>query len=195
MDTISSRETNTNYLPWAGVIAGAIALLFAVVAFMKVNSLKNEIADLKSVSARVDGIEMQNSQTARLANDTRESLIKTVNDVSTYFKQHSDKIARLEDSLGKLETVRLPPPRPQPPPQQTAAPASAATGAPARAATTAATTPAPATGTGEYTVKSGDTGVKIASAHGVKLGELINANPDVDWNRLRPGQKIKIPRK
>jgi LysM repeat protein len=47
---------------------------------------------------------------------------------------------------------------------------------------------------GEYIVKSGDTGARIAREAGVSLGDLLAANPGVDWNRLRVGQVIKMPR-
>ena len=43
MDTISSRE-NSNILPVAGVIIGAFALLFSIIAFFKVNSANTKIA-------------------------------------------------------------------------------------------------------------------------------------------------------
>ena len=46
-------------------------------------------------------------------------------------------------------------------------------------------------GPGEYVVKPGDTGTKIAKATGASLADLEAANPGIDWKRLRIGQKIK----
>ena len=45
-----------------------------------------------------------------------------------------------------------------------------------------------------YTVKSGDTMAKIAAAHGVSVGALIRANPQVeDPGLIFPGQKLNVP--
>ena len=45
-----------------------------------------------------------------------------------------------------------------------------------------------------YTVKSGDSMSKIAVKHGVSVGALIRANPQVDDPSLIfPGQKLQIP--
>ena len=50
-------------------------------------------------------------------------------------------------------------------------------------------------GPGEYVVKAGDSGAKIARANGVSLGDLTQVNPGVEWTKLKPGQKIKLPKK
>src|SRR5262249_47716456 len=50
-------------------------------------------------------------------------------------------------------------------------------------------------GPGEYTVKPGDSGVKIATANGVSIGDLQAVNPGVNWNKLKPGDKLKLPKK
>lgn len=46
---------------------------------------------------------------------------------------------------------------------------------------------------GTYVIKSGDTGTGIAKALGIKFTLLDAANPNVNWGRLRLGQKINIP--
>ncbi len=182
MDTISSRESNTNYLPLAGVIAGVAALLLAIFAFVKISSLKNEVAELKDLSNRVSGIETQVSQTAnavqvannaaQVANETRNSLMSVARDTNNSFKQVSDQLGELRTRLDKA------PARP----------------APAQGSKTAQ--PAVAAGPGEYIVKAGDTsGTKIAAANGVSLADLMAANPDVDWRRLKIGQKLNLPAK
>jgi LysM repeat protein len=53
----------------------------------------------------------------------------------------------------------------------------------------------PAAGPGEYVVQSGDSGATIARAAGIGLRDLMEANTEVDWNRLRVGQVIKLPRR
>ena len=50
-------------------------------------------------------------------------------------------------------------------------------------------------GPGEYIVKSGDTGAKIARANGVSLADLTSVNPGISWTHLKVGEKIKLPEK
>ncbi|MDR1009634.1 MAG: LysM peptidoglycan-binding domain-containing protein [Opitutaceae bacterium] len=189
MDTISSRESDTNYLPLAGVIAGVAALLLAVFAFVQIRSLKKEVDDLKGLGDRVGGIETQVSQAtnavqvannaAQVANETRNSLMNVARDTNNSFKQVSDQLGELRT---RLES------RP-------AGPARTAGGNTTPGGNTATQTPPPTAGTDEYIVKSGDTGAKIAANAGVKLSDLMAVNPDVNWNRMHVGQKIKLPKK
>lgn len=44
-----------------------------------------------------------------------------------------------------------------------------------------------------YVVRRGDTLSGIAAAHGLKVRDLVQANPSIDPNRLRVGQTIRIP--
>ena len=44
-----------------------------------------------------------------------------------------------------------------------------------------------------YTVQPGDTLMKIAGKHGYPAWRLVQANPGLDIDRLRPGQEITIP--
>jgi tetratricopeptide (TPR) repeat protein len=44
-----------------------------------------------------------------------------------------------------------------------------------------------------YMVKAGDNPYAIARRHGLKLAELLAANPGLDPRRLRPGQTLVIP--
>ncbi len=53
--------------------------------------------------------------------------------------------------------------------------------------------PAAAAANGEYIVKAGDALSKIAKAHGVKQADLMAANGIADPNKIRIGQKLKIP--
>tara|TARA_R100001082_G_scaffold93021_1_gene59762 strand:- start:711 stop:1451 length:741 start_codon:yes stop_codon:yes gene_type:complete len=48
----------------------------------------------------------------------------------------------------------------------------------------------------KYTVKKGDTLSEIARDHGTTLKAVKEANPEIkDLNKIKPGQKIKIPKK
>lgn len=57
-----------------------------------------------------------------------------------------------------------------------------------------AAAPPPACPGGTYTVRLGDTFYSIARRFGVSVQALIDANPGVDFNRLRVGQTICLPR-
>ena len=46
---------------------------------------------------------------------------------------------------------------------------------------------------GRYEVKPGDSAWKIAGEHDVPLSRLAAANPEVDLNRVRAGQRLNIP--
>ncbi len=57
-------------------------------------------------------------------------------------------------------------------------------------------TPAPGGPCGEeYVVQPGDIPLQIAQRCGVTLEELLAANPGLDPTRLRPGDRLKIPRR
>jgi LysM repeat protein len=66
----------------------------------------------------------------------------------------------------------------------------------AAAPTAAGATPAGTSGGEEiYTVKSGDTLTKIAKAHGTTVKAIESANPTVDPNHIKVGDKLKMPAK
>lgn len=46
-----------------------------------------------------------------------------------------------------------------------------------------------------YTIKSGDNFYRIAKKYDIKQQELMDLNKDVDPRKLRPGMKIKLPKK
>jgi len=56
------------------------------------------------------------------------------------------------------------------------------------------TTPAPVAASRTHTVATGDTFYKISRKYGVSVNGLISANPSVNHNALRIGQKIRIDR-
>jgi len=185
MDTISSRESNTNFLPLVGIAVGAFALIFAIVALVKLSSVNREINDFKSnINAQVDSVNSQVGQIAQInqaVNDAKAyagSIAKGTNDG---FAKVSDELNQIKARLDKVEAARVAPVR------------APATGGAAAAATGATGAAAAAAGANVYVVKSGDTGVTIARANGVSLAALQAANPDVQWNRLHVGQKIKLP--
>ena len=45
----------------------------------------------------------------------------------------------------------------------------------------------------DYTIKDGDTLSSIAKKFGVSMNTIKWANPKVNWKRIKPGEKIKVP--
>ena len=77
MDTIS-RENNS-FLPLAGVIAGALALLLAIVALFKLSAAGKETVALKEdVNSRIMSMESQVSSAASAAESARSSITRSV---------------------------------------------------------------------------------------------------------------------
>lgn len=184
MDTISSRDSNNNYLPLAGVIAGALALVLAIVAFVKITSLKNEIADMQGIKSRVESLEGQIGQisgaaqsASQSANEMRNNLIKHAQEANGAFTQISTEFTSIKERLGKLEAGR-PAVRPH-------------TGGTATATDNTPPTP----GTDVYTVKPGDYGTTIFRATGFSQAQLEAVNPGINWSKLKVGQKIVLPKK
>lgn len=53
----------------------------------------------------------------------------------------------------------------------------------------------PSTSAGSYTIKKGDSLIKIASDHSVSYKDLVKVNKGVDPKKIQPGQVLKIPAK
>ena len=170
MDTIS-RDSNTSYAPIAAVIVGLLALVLSIVGLVKISALNKKAAALDDLSARVETV--QND--ARNAVSSSDSAKSSVNQLATQTQRAFDTVTA---ELGNLRTsvnkIEMGAPKPS-------------SGSGSSAAANATAEP------GTYIVKSGDTGVKIARDNNVTLTALMGANPDVDWNRLKVGQKIKLP--
>jgi len=174
MDTISSRETNTNFLPMVAVAVGAVALILAIVALVKMTGVSKDINELKGVSARVESLESQTNQFGQAINDTKSYAATNFQATNNAFGKVSDELNTIKTRLDKVEAARV---------------------APAGHAASGARGPVVA-GPGEYIVKAGDaSGAIIARNNGVNLADLMAVNPGVDWRRLHIGQKLKLPAK
>jgi LysM repeat protein len=170
MDTISSRE-NSNILPVAGVIIGVIALLLSIIAFVKVNSANTKIAAHDEKFTTLDAQVSTASASADRANAEVKKFYQQAQDAVT---QLSTMITEAGGRIAKLEEA------------QKARPAASAKGGSKEAAVA---------GPGEYVVKKGDTGASIARANGASLTDLKAVNPEINWNKLAVGQKVKLPKK
>lgn len=174
MDTIS-RENNS-FLPLAGVIAGALALLLAIVALFKLSAAGKETVALKEdVNSRIMSMESQVSSAASAAESARSSITRLGNETQTAFSSVANELGSVRGELAKIQESLTKP--------KAAAAAGGAAKAPAVA------------GPDEYIVKSGDSGMKIARANGVSIADLQAVNPGINWNKLKVGDKLKLPKK
>ena len=177
MDTIS-RENNS-MLPAAGVILGVIALILSAVAMVKLSTANRQIAELKDSMTKVDALEGEvrtattSAEQAKAAADSASRGVSSLqSSANTAFSSVAEQITALRNDLDKIHAPK--------------ASGKAANGEKAAP---------PVAGEGEYIVKSGDTGRKIATANGVTVADLKAVNPGVNWNGLKVGQKIKLPQK
>jgi LysM repeat protein len=168
MDTIS-RENNS-YLPVAGLIAGVLALVLAIVALAKTGSLKTIVDGQADKVAKIEDVE----KVARDALTTANNVKATAAPATAV----NDALAKVADALAmmKADLVKV---------QEAAAKPKAATGS---------TGPVVA-GKDEYVVKQGDIGSTVAKATGFTTAQIAAVNPGLDWTKLKVGQKLKLPAK
>jgi len=178
MDTIS-RESSPSYLPIAGLIAGLVGLLLGGIALANASKANKAAADadakVTEQVARIDAVESAASN----ANSTAE---RASGNIASLQRSTQDAFTAVAGEMGKIngELAKL----------QEAASKKGAT------AKDGAKSTGPVTaGPDEYVVKSGDTGMKIAAANGVSIGDLQAVNPSVNWKALKVGQKVKLPAK
>ena len=170
MDTIS-RENNS-MLPVGAIIVGAIGLLLGGLALVQVSKVNKAVADQQLKVDRIDSVESQAASASTAAEKARSdvsalqrSTQEAMNQVGAMIGDMGGKITKLEESAKRPAAVT----------------STKKGGEPVVA------------GPGEYIVKSGDTGIKIAGANGIRWGDLQAVNPGVNWNSLRVGQKLKLP--
>lgn len=165
----TSRDSKRNYPLSAGavvgILGGVVVAVLCAVTLIKVNSLAKRVEELSSV-------ETDSRSAAALAGKANKDIESLHRASQSAFDAIGPEIGRMKASVAKLEE---------------AARANALT-------ERARIGEAPAVaGLGEYVVGPGDTGSKIADATGLSLGELVAANPGLDWRRLKVGQVIKVP--
>jgi len=167
MDTIS-RENSSSYLPVAGVLVGVIALLIGGVALVKVSSLGKRVPE--NLPDQLTSLESDTRNAASAADKTAKDLQTLRSSTQSAFDQIGPELANLKASIAKLEEAA----------KARAASPKASKGGSEKVA-----------GPGEYSVKPGDTGMKISKATGVSLSDLESLNPGINWRKLRAGQVIK----
>jgi LysM repeat protein len=174
MDTIS-RENNSMF-PVVGIIVGIVALFLGGYAAISLSKVNKALAAHEEKIAKIDGIESQVSTAAASTEKTTKDLAALTRSTQDAFNQVGGELANQRTAITKLEEAAKKP-------VVVAGGKKGAKGEPAVA------------GPGEYVVKGGDSGAKIARANGVTLGDLLAVNPGVNWTKLKVGDKIKLPKK
>jgi LysM repeat protein len=172
MDTIS-RENNS-MLPVGGIIVGVIALLVGGYAAITISKVNKTLADHESKLGKIEAVESTANAAQQTAVNAEKYAKALEGQTNEAFKQIGPIIGNLQASVTKLEESAK------------KAPAPAASGKKGEKGEVVA-------GPGEYVVKAGDTGMKIATAHHVSVSDLTSVNPGVNWSKLKVGDKIKLP--
>ncbi len=177
MDTLSrDSSSSSSVLPLVGVIAGALGLILAIVALVKLSTVQKTVAAHDAEIPKIATIEGDlRAATAKTETDLR-GLREGVQNALT---QVGTEIGTLRAQITKVEEAQK---------AKAAAPAAGKGGA-AAAATGVLNSD------GTYTVGSGDTFAKIARKFNVKMDAIEAENPGLDPTKLRVGQKIRIPRR
>jgi len=151
----------------------------------KIAALEQEIQTLRDAQAHAADNTSLQDQLKRLSDAIQEVDKKRMEDKDAISKEIRDSVGRLELSLGNSP----------PPPVHSSQPETKST--------PVADSPAVENGY-SYTIQPGDTLGEVLKAYNkdfkskglkpVTLRQAMEANPQVNWGRLRVGQKIVIPR-
>jgi len=159
-------------LPAAGVIIGAVALIIGGYAAVNASKVKTNLAADEEKIAKIDDVAAQASSAGAAADKAAKDIVTLQNQTQTAVNTIATDLAAIHEQLKHMEEAHV-------------RPAGAKGGSHEVAVA----------GPGEYIVKSGDTGAKIARAQGVSLEALKQVNSGVNWNRLKVGDKLKLPEK
>jgi LysM repeat protein len=170
MDTIS-RENNS-MLPIGGVIIGVLALIIGGYAAVSLSKVNRTLAAQADKVARIDDIATQVASASAASDKAARDITTLQNSMQAAVNQLGTELGTLDEKVKHIEEAHV-----------AKAAAKGKGGAPAVA------------GPGEYIVKPGDTGAKIARANGVSLADLESVNPSVSWTHLKVGETLKLPEK
>jgi len=172
MDTIS-RENNS-MLPVGGIIVGVIGLLLGGYSAISLSKVNKTLADHQVKVDKVDAIEAQAAAASAGVDKGKTDLASPTRTAQDSFNQVGAALGTLREDVTKIqESMKKPAP----------VAGKKGSGEPVVA------------GPGEYVVKAGDGGAKIARANGVSLSDLQAVNPGVNWTKLKVGDKLKLPKK
>ncbi len=172
MDTIS-RENNSLVPTVAAIVAG-IALVLGLYSAIQISKVKATVAAQADKVARIDDIATQVA-TAQTASDKAARDVQGLGaSTQSAINQIANDLAAIHEQIKHMEETHV---------AKAAAKGAKGGGEPAVA------------GPGEYIVKPGDNGVKIARANGCTLSDLESVNAGITWTHLKVGEKLKLPEK
>lgn len=174
MDTIS-RENN-NMLPIGAILVGLVGVVLGGIALAQASKANKGVADHQPKVEKIDAMESQVSSAAAAAEKAAKDVRDLTRSTQEAFNAVGGKLGEFQTSITKIEDAMKKP-------VVVAAEKGKKGGGPAVA------------GPGEYVVKAGDGGTKIARTLGVSIQDLQAVNPGVNWNKLSIGQKLKVPSK
>ncbi len=183
-----------------GIVLGGAGLYFGLTANQRLTpisaTLEQGSSSAAAITSQIEGFQQQIAELEAEAEELRQKLgraiaygdgrdkkiNKVAADLSEAINQDRAQIEKLSAELAKLASggVRV---------ASAAATISAASTTPAASDSTEAL----ASAAGTYQIQSGDTLGKVASAKGVSLQDLLDANPGIQPTRLSIGQTINIP--
>lgn len=169
MDTIS-RENNS-MLPIGGVIIGALALIIGGYAAVSLSKVNRTLAAQADKVARIDDIASQVASASAASDKASRDITSLQNSMQAAVNQLGTQLATIDETIKHMQESHA---------------SKAAKGPKGEAAVA---------GPGEYIVKPGDTGAKIARANGTTLSDLESVNAGVSWTHLKVGEKLKLPEK
>ena len=158
-------------LPMGGVIVGAVALIIGVYAAISLSKVNRTLAAQADKVARIDDLATQVASATAASDKAARDISSLATQTQSAVTQIATDLAGIHEQIKHMEEARTP------------KAAKGPKGEPAVA------------GPGEYLVKSGDTGMKIARANGCTLAELEAVNAGVSWTHLKVGEKLKLPEK
>ena len=179
------------------LVVGLAGLAFGIVAFNKASQL-NSISDVQAANSKnseiIVGLQEQvmnlNKRYTGLANlqnavdQTRrgmQTLSGQLSEARAQLSAEAGKIAGLESRLGLGNRAR----------EGDSPPAATASSNPNPNQLTPA---ADGSGRMQYTIRSGDTLSKVARNFGITLDSLRRANPRIEPDYLKVGQKVYVPK-
>lgn len=163
-------------LPVGGVIVGIVALVIAGYAAVGLSKVKTNVLALDEKVAKIDEVASQTNAATAMAEKAAKDIVTLTNSTQSAVTQIAGDLGTIHDQIKHLQ---------EPPKILPAAHGRAGRGAHETAVA----------GPGEYIVKAGDTGHKIAVSLGVSITDLKEVNPSVNWTKLKIGDKIKVPDK
>jgi LysM repeat protein len=159
-------------LPLGGIIVGVVALLLGGYAAFSIPKMKTQLAAHEDKLSHQDDIASQAAAAAQKADSVNTKLDSVAKQTNDAFVGVGAALGDIKAQIAKLE-------------ESSKRPAHGAKGPPSTAVA----------GPGEYIIRHGDTGRKVARANGCTIEDLSAVNPGVNWAKLRVGQKIKLPEK